>query len=254
MRVHSADALILRTYRYGEADRIVVFLTEDRGKKRGVAKNATKSRRRFGGGARAADARAGRPTSSAKRASWCGSIGSSRGRRRCARRSGRERTTPRTCWDMRRILPSCSTSGRPTTRRTSGCSGWARRSARRCASGGVGRRAGALLRVLAAAARRRVSGARSCARAAARPRSARARCSCWRERAYVCEDCAHGGPTLSPDAMAFLREAGRADAGGRRRPPARRRRRLREIEQAHRPADRAASREGTAIGARRAGN
>jgi DNA repair protein RecO (recombination protein O) len=48
MRVHTADALILRTYRYGEADRIVVFLTEDRGKKRGVAKNATKSRRRFG--------------------------------------------------------------------------------------------------------------------------------------------------------------------------------------------------------------
>jgi DNA repair protein RecO (recombination protein O) len=49
MQAHSADALILRTYRYGEADRIVVFLTEDRGKKRGVAKNATKSRRRFGG-------------------------------------------------------------------------------------------------------------------------------------------------------------------------------------------------------------
>lgn len=48
MRVHTADALILRTYRYGEADRIVVFLTEDRGKKRGVAKNASKSRRRFG--------------------------------------------------------------------------------------------------------------------------------------------------------------------------------------------------------------
>jgi DNA repair protein RecO (recombination protein O) len=50
MRVHSAEALILRTYRYGEADRIVVFLTDDRGKKRGVAKNATKSRRRFGAG------------------------------------------------------------------------------------------------------------------------------------------------------------------------------------------------------------
>jgi DNA repair protein RecO (recombination protein O) len=43
------EAIILRTYRYGEADRIVVFLTDDRGKKRGVAKNATKSRRRFGG-------------------------------------------------------------------------------------------------------------------------------------------------------------------------------------------------------------
>jgi DNA repair protein RecO (recombination protein O) len=45
---HSAEALVLRTYKYGEADRIVVFLTEDRGKKRGVAKNASASRRRFG--------------------------------------------------------------------------------------------------------------------------------------------------------------------------------------------------------------
>src|SRR5215475_5309559 len=49
MRSYSGDALVLRTYRYGEADRIVVFLTEDRGKKRGVAKHATASRRRFGG-------------------------------------------------------------------------------------------------------------------------------------------------------------------------------------------------------------
>jgi DNA repair protein RecO (recombination protein O) len=50
MRAFTSDALVLRTYRYSEADRIVVFLTEDRGKKRGVAKNATKSRRRFGAG------------------------------------------------------------------------------------------------------------------------------------------------------------------------------------------------------------
>lgn len=48
MPLYSADALVLRTYRYGEADRIVVFLTEDRGKKRGVAKHASRSRRRFG--------------------------------------------------------------------------------------------------------------------------------------------------------------------------------------------------------------
>jgi DNA repair protein RecO (recombination protein O) len=46
---HTADALILRTYKLGESDRIVVFLTRDRGKKRGVAKNARQSRRRFGG-------------------------------------------------------------------------------------------------------------------------------------------------------------------------------------------------------------
>jgi DNA repair protein RecO (recombination protein O) len=49
MPIHIADALILRTYRLGESDRLVVFLTRDRGKKRGVAKNARQSRRRFGG-------------------------------------------------------------------------------------------------------------------------------------------------------------------------------------------------------------
>jgi DNA repair protein RecO (recombination protein O) len=48
MPVYCSDALVLRTYRYGEADRIVVFLTQDRGKKRGVAKHASRSRRRFG--------------------------------------------------------------------------------------------------------------------------------------------------------------------------------------------------------------
>jgi DNA repair protein RecO (recombination protein O) len=48
MPAYSAEALILRTYRFGEADLIVVFLTRDRGKRRGVAKNAVKSRRRFG--------------------------------------------------------------------------------------------------------------------------------------------------------------------------------------------------------------
>jgi len=50
MPIHTTDALILRTYKLGESDRIVVFLTRDRGKKRGVAKNARQSRRRFGGG------------------------------------------------------------------------------------------------------------------------------------------------------------------------------------------------------------
>lgn len=49
MPAHTTDALILRTYTLGESDRIVVFLTRDRGKKRGVAKNARQSRRRFGG-------------------------------------------------------------------------------------------------------------------------------------------------------------------------------------------------------------
>jgi hypothetical protein len=47
--LHTADALILRTYKLSEADRIVVFLTRDRGKKRGVAKGARRPRSRFTG-------------------------------------------------------------------------------------------------------------------------------------------------------------------------------------------------------------
>src|SRR3954467_2046656 len=49
MPVYTSDALILRTYKLGEADRIVVFLTSDRGKKRGVAKSARRPRSRFTG-------------------------------------------------------------------------------------------------------------------------------------------------------------------------------------------------------------
>src|SRR5512142_3419217 len=49
MPLHTTEALVLRTYKLGEADRIVVFLTADRGKKRGVAKGARRTRSRFGG-------------------------------------------------------------------------------------------------------------------------------------------------------------------------------------------------------------
>ncbi|MFN2444256.1 MAG: DNA repair protein RecO [Vicinamibacterales bacterium] len=49
MPLHTADALVLRTYKLGEADRIVVFLTRDRGKKRGVAQGARRPRSRFSG-------------------------------------------------------------------------------------------------------------------------------------------------------------------------------------------------------------
>jgi DNA repair protein RecO (recombination protein O) len=49
MPLHTGDALVLRTYRLGESDRIVVLLTRDRGKKRGVARGASRSRKRFGG-------------------------------------------------------------------------------------------------------------------------------------------------------------------------------------------------------------
>ena len=49
MPLYSSDALILRTYKLGEADRIVVFLTRDRGKKRGVAKGARRQKSNFVG-------------------------------------------------------------------------------------------------------------------------------------------------------------------------------------------------------------
>lgn len=49
MPVYRSESLILRTYKLGEADRIVVFLTRDRGKKRGVAKGARRQRSRFVG-------------------------------------------------------------------------------------------------------------------------------------------------------------------------------------------------------------
>jgi DNA repair protein RecO (recombination protein O) len=47
--VYTSEALILRTYKLGESDRIVVFLTRDRGKKRGVAKGARSRRSRYAG-------------------------------------------------------------------------------------------------------------------------------------------------------------------------------------------------------------
>ncbi len=49
MPLYKTEALILRTYKLGEADRIVVFLTRDRGKKRGVANGARRPRSRFAG-------------------------------------------------------------------------------------------------------------------------------------------------------------------------------------------------------------
>src|SRR3954453_4422750 len=49
MPVYTSESLILRTYKLGEADRIVVFLTRDRGKKRGVAKGARPPKSKFTG-------------------------------------------------------------------------------------------------------------------------------------------------------------------------------------------------------------
>jgi len=49
MPLYKTEALILRTYKLGEADRVVVFLTRDRGKKRGVANGARRPRSPFAG-------------------------------------------------------------------------------------------------------------------------------------------------------------------------------------------------------------
>lgn len=48
MNVQSTDGIVLRMIDYGEADRIVSFLTPDRGIFRSFARNARKSRKRFG--------------------------------------------------------------------------------------------------------------------------------------------------------------------------------------------------------------
>jgi DNA repair protein RecO (recombination protein O) len=49
MPVRCVAAIVLRTYRVGEADKIVVFFTREMGKVRGIAKGARRARSRFGG-------------------------------------------------------------------------------------------------------------------------------------------------------------------------------------------------------------
>jgi DNA repair protein RecO (recombination protein O) len=46
---HQAEAIVLRTWPIHEADQIVSLFTRDQGKIKGVAKSASRSRRRFGG-------------------------------------------------------------------------------------------------------------------------------------------------------------------------------------------------------------
>ena len=48
MSLHRVHGVVLRTYKLGEADRIVVLLTKERGKVRGVAKGVRKTKSRFG--------------------------------------------------------------------------------------------------------------------------------------------------------------------------------------------------------------
>ena len=171
MPLHTTDALILRTYKLGESDRIVVFLTRDRGKKRGVAKNARQSRRRFGGGARAADLRARRlrraraARSGAARLRRAAAVAAVGGRRRGARLRQLLRRADRRVGagsrPERDAVPARRVDGRGDRRRR------------------ADRAAGALFRVLAAAAAGRLRGRSRACRARRRRfstrRAARAR-------------------------------------------------------------------------------
>ena len=47
-RSYRDDAVVLRTYKLGEADRIVVLLTRDHGQVRAVAKGVRRTTSRFG--------------------------------------------------------------------------------------------------------------------------------------------------------------------------------------------------------------
>ena len=129
MPLYSADALILRTYKLGEADRIVVFLTRDRGKKRGVAKGARRPKSNFVG--------ALEPLTHVRvayfekeRRELVSLNYSEASRSALSSRHDRRRSA------ARRISPSSSTSGRPRATKTSGCIGsacrWSRRSRPAC--------------------------------------------------------------------------------------------------------------------------
>ena len=49
MGLYREQGVVLRTYRLGESDKIVVLMTQARGKVRGVAKGVRKTKSRFGG-------------------------------------------------------------------------------------------------------------------------------------------------------------------------------------------------------------
>ena len=250
MRAYSVDALVLRTYRYGEADRIVVFLTEDRGKKRGVAKNATASRRRFGGGARAADARAGDlRRARAPRARAARSHRAAARRRLRPRPAGRHDDAAHVLGHaayFAELLDEWAPDGRAERAAVPAGRGGGRGAWR----GRLDRRAGAVFRVLAAAARGRVSRARSLS--ALRAAGARRRGGAGAGRARVClrRRARTADRSCRPTAMAFLcAHAGRGrrrDVGGARRAPAG----ASGTRAGARSVDRDAPREGTAVGAR----
>ena len=210
MRAYTVNALVLRTYRYDEADRIVVFLTEDRGKKRGVAKNATASRRRFG---------------AALEPLTCGRVAYVEREQRDLVRVDRiePRLTPlasaRQAGDeavrllghatyFAELLDEWAPEGAPNERlyRLGAAMGDAL---------GRGRSVDALARYFEYWLLRlegvypALDVCPRCGRRALPEGAVLA----MADRAYVCDECGHGGPRLSREAMAFLRTAaGRAPA------------------------------------------
>jgi DNA repair protein RecO (recombination protein O) len=230
MRTYLADALVLSTYRYGEADRIVVFLTEDRGKKRGVAKNATASRRRFGAALESL----------------------TRGRVSYVERESRElvridriepRATPLAAVAGRQpeeavhvlghaayfaeLLDEWAPDGSPNERLF-------RLGAAMADALAHGRSIDALARYFEYWLLRLegVYPALDRCPRCGQPALGDGAVLVMAERTYVCGECAHGGPRLSAAAMRFLRSAGRrtpVDVAGAEAPAGA----LREIEQVH---------------------
>ena len=230
MRAYTVNALVLRTYRYDEADRIVVFLTEDRGKKRGVAKNASASRRRFG---------------AALEPLTCGRVAYVEREHRDLVRVDRiePRQTPLAAAIGREgddavrrlghatyfaeLLDEWAPEGAPNERlyRLGAAIGEAL---------GRGRSVEALARYFEYWLLRLegVYPALDVCPRCRRPALPDGAVLAMADRAYVCDECGHGGPRLSREAMSFLRTAGGrapSDVAATGGPEAA----LREIEVAH---------------------
>jgi DNA repair protein RecO (recombination protein O) len=47
MKTYTSHAIIMRTKEFGETDLLVTFFTQDKGRLKGIAKGARKSRKRF---------------------------------------------------------------------------------------------------------------------------------------------------------------------------------------------------------------
>ena len=88
MPLHTTDALILRTYKLGDSDRIVVFLTRDGARSAAWRRTRGRAERRFGGALEPMTLRTRGVFRDASVASWCRSNTSSCCGRRCRRAIG----------------------------------------------------------------------------------------------------------------------------------------------------------------------